>query len=111
MSLLHPRQFLRVVVLICALLPVGRGRGADVVPLAGAAAQTNAPVAAKLPPVTPLTLTNLLVAPENRDWQAQGLWQTVPHGRTNDFAGVRFWLEGPRPVAGQTLGGGEAELP
>lgn len=56
---------------------------------------TNSAAPARvLPPVTPLSLTNVLTADENKDWLADGVWQSPPRGRTNDLAGVRFWIEG-----------------
>ncbi len=54
-----------------------------------------------LPPVVPLSLTNVLVAEENKDWLAGGVWTQPPRGRTNDFAGVRFWIEGLVQLKGQ----------
>lgn len=53
---------------------------------------TNPAVA--LPAVFPLTLTNVLAAAEHRDWLEDSVWQAPPRGRTNDFAGVRVWVEG-----------------
>lgn len=72
------------------------GRGLDVRAAEGAQEKdlrsTNPAVA--LPAAFPLTLTNVLAAAENRDWLEEPVWQAPPRGRTNDFAGVRFWVEG-----------------
>jgi hypothetical protein len=54
-----------------------------------------------LPPVTPLSLTNFLLADENKDWLVDGVWQTAPRGRTNELAGVRFWIEGLLQLQGK----------
>ena len=63
---------------------------------------TNSAAPARLlPPVTPLSLTNVLVADENKDWLADGVWQAPPRGRTNDLAGVRFWIEGLLQLQGK----------
>lgn len=102
MSLACLRVPVRLIILVLALSWAGSVRGADDSGLDGATG-TNATKTAKLPLVTPLTLTNVLAAPENRAWLAQpGVWQTAaPRGRTNDFAGVRFWLEGLLQLQGQ----------
>jgi uncharacterized GH25 family protein len=63
---------------------------------------TNSPASTRmLPPVTPLSLTNVLAADENKDWLADGVWQSPPRGRTNDLAGVRFWIEGLLQLQGK----------
>lgn len=68
-----------------------RAWAAEPPPVAGTV-PTNAP--SGLPPVVPLSLTNVLSADENKDWLSGSVWQAVPRGRTNDFAGVRVWMEG-----------------
>ena len=55
----------------------------------------------KLPPVTPLSLTNVLSSAENGNWLPSSSWTVAPHG-TNDFAGVRFWLRGVLKLSGQS---------
>jgi len=46
-----------------------------------------------LPPVIPISLTNVLTESENRFAQTDPAMQTVPHG-TQVFGGIEFWLQG-----------------
>ncbi|HTH47309.1 MAG TPA: carboxypeptidase-like regulatory domain-containing protein [Candidatus Limnocylindria bacterium] len=56
-----------------------------------------------LPPVIPLALTNLFTPAENGDWGKDDVMSVVPRGRTNDFAGVRFWVEGLLQLQGKAM--------
>ncbi len=89
-----------VLVLALALLsrPLPAAHAADSSP----AASTNAPAKPKLPPVIPVALTNILSAAESGEWRKSGVWTAVPAGRTNDFAGVRFWLDGLVQLQGKS---------
>lgn len=84
--------------------PSSKARAADASADAGEkpAAVTNAPARPKLPPVVPVPLTNILSAAENGEWRKSGVWTAVPSGRTNDFAGVRFWLDGLVQLQGKS---------
>lgn len=57
----------------------------------------------KLPPVLPLTITNILAEAENKDWLNDAVWQVAPRG-TQDFGGIRFHLEGVVQLKGQGFG-------
>lgn len=57
----------------------------------------------KLPPVLPLSMTNILSAAENKDWLNDAVWQVAPRG-TQDFGGIRFHLEGVVQLKGQGFG-------
>lgn len=57
----------------------------------------------KLPPVVPLSITNILAEAENRDWLNDAVWQVAPRG-TQDFGGIRFHLEGVVQLKGQGFG-------
>ncbi len=86
-----PFRWLRIVLLFLLA-----GTGLDVRAAEGAQEKdlgaTNPVVV--LPAAFPLTLTNVLAAAENRAWLEGPVWQVPPRGRTNDFAGVRVWIEG-----------------
>jgi beta-lactamase regulating signal transducer with metallopeptidase domain len=53
-----------------------------------------------LPPVQPISLTNLLTAAENDCWLKEPVWQAVPRG-TQDLGGIEFHLEGLIQLFGQ----------
>ena len=102
------RRFTLLAFLLGSLVCVSVAPAEDAVPAASPtnavkAADVPAPVAKKkpLPPVTPLSLTNLFTSAENGDYQKGGVWSVVPHGRTNEFAGVRFWIEGIVQLSGK----------
>ncbi len=57
----------------------------------------------KLPPVLPLTITNILAEAENKDWLKDAVWQVAPRG-TQDFGGIRFHLEGVVHLKGLGFG-------
>ncbi len=84
--------------------PSSKARAADASADAGEkpAAVTNAPARPKLPPVVPVPLTHILSAAESSGWRKSGVWTAVPSGRTNDFAGVRFWLDGLVQLQGKS---------
>jgi uncharacterized GH25 family protein len=46
-----------------------------------------------IPPVIPISLTNVLDAAENNIAQSDSAMQTLPHG-TQVFGGIEFWLQG-----------------
>ncbi|HTH47308.1 MAG TPA: hypothetical protein VMB21_07335, partial [Candidatus Limnocylindria bacterium] len=58
-----------------------------------------------LPPVTPIALTNILSSAENGNWSKESAWNALPRGRSNDYAGVRFWLDGVLKLQGKTSQG------
>ncbi len=53
-----------------------------------------------LPPVQPISLTNILTAAENDCWLKEPVWQAVPRG-TQDLGGIEFHLEGLIQLFGQ----------
>ena len=77
----------------------------DATPINGVKAAPTPAVGTKtnLPPVIPLTLTNLLTAAENGDWNKGDVMSVVPRGRSNDYAGVRFWVEGLLQLQGRSM--------
>lgn len=111
MKVIHfPRWFAALVFLLGSFAWPTLARAEDAKPATGASTEsqaTEAPAAEPkkkpLPPVIPVTLTNLLTSAENGDWGKGDVMSVVPRGRTNDFAGVRFWLEGLLQLQGKSM--------
>ncbi len=94
---------LAVVLALSSSWPSSKARAAEAPTDVGdKPAATNAPARPKLAPVLPVPLTNILSAAENGEWRKSGVWTAVPSGRTNDFAGVRFWLDGLVQLQGKS---------
>lgn len=112
MKLIHfARRFSILALLLGQLAWMIPTRAEDTKPatLTTAAAETNAPEASAtgpkkkpLPPVTPIALTNILSPAENGNWAKGSAWNSLPRGRSNDYAGVRFWLDGVLKFQGKT---------
>ena len=101
MNLVFLRRDVPLMLLLVALTTTGPVRAQDK-DGPGIIASTDASRAPRLPPVKPLTFTNILTGPENGAWNAKpGLWEVAPRGRSNEFAGVRFWLEGLLQLQGK----------
>lgn len=110
---MHPRfrfvclGFLAIALAAFAARAADEPKPADAdasIPAKATAISTNARPKKKLPPVTPLSLTNVLVAVENRDWLDLPVWKVTPRGRSNEFAGVEFRIEGLVQLKGQRPG-------
>ena len=105
-----PRRFATLVLLLSQLAWTTPTRAEDAKPATSTTpAETKAaeipaaePKKKPLPPVTPITLTNILSSAENGNWAKGSAWNSLPRGRSNDFAGVRFWLDGVLKLQGKT---------
>jgi len=96
-GILEERQLLRQrLSAIAEFTPAHRGAGlaAGLAIALSALALTDASKEGRpLPPVRPLTLTNILTQTENQSWLKEGVWLNAPRG-TQDFGGIEFHLEG-----------------